>query len=195
MTTEALVALYGYPALLIGCLLEGGTVVVIAGALAHVGYLDLTLVIGITFCCAFGADQLFFQIGKRKGQEFLGKRPRWQPRIDKVRRFLVAYQVIAILGFRFIYGMRTITPIIIGASGLDTRRFVLLNLCSTLIWSATVASIGFFFGHLIETIMADVKNYKLAIILIIAVIAGGIWLLYRFIKRRRRNGTNLNPTE
>lgn len=185
MTIETLVSIYGYPALFFGCLVEGGTVVVVAGALAHGGYLRLEWVIGITFCCAFGADQFFFQVGKRRGQGFLEKRPRWQPRIDKVRRFLVGYQVIAILGFRFIYGMRTITPILIGASGLDTRRFVLLNLCSTLVWAAAVASVGYFFGHLLETIMANVKHYKLAIFLILAAIAVGIWFFRRLIQKHQ----------
>ena len=188
MTLEAIVAAYGYPALLVGCLLEGGTVVVIAGAAAHSGYLRLSWVIGITFCCAFCADQFFFQVGKRKGKGFLEKRPRWEPRIDKVRRFLVTYQVIAILGFRFIYGMRTITPIVIGASGIDTRRFVLLNLFSTLLWATVVASSGYFFGHLIEIILAHAKHYRLAIMMGIAAIAGGIWLYHRLLKGRLKSG-------
>ena len=184
MTLEAIISTYGYPALLVGTLVEGGTVVLIAGALAHGGYLQLPWVIGIAFCCAFGADQFFFQVGMRKGRDFLGKRPHWEPRIDKVRRFLVSYQVIAILGFRFIYGMRTITPIVIGASGISARRFVPLNLCSTLFWSAAVASSGYFFGHLIEIAQDNVRHYRLVIIAVMAAIAGGIWLCRYRLKKR-----------
>ena len=185
MTLEAIISTYGYPALLVGTLVEGGTVVLIAGALAHAGYLQLPWVIGIAFSCAFGADQFFFQVGMRKGKDFLGKRPRWEPRIDKVRRFLVANQVIAILGFRFIYGMRTITPIVIGASGISARRFVPLNLCSTLFWSAAVASCGYFFGHLIGIVQDNVKHYRLVIIAAMAAIAGGAWLFSRYLLKKR----------
>lgn len=188
MTPEAIVTAYGYPALLAGCLLEGGTVVIIAGAAAHSGYLRLSWVIAITFCCAFGADQFFFQVGKRKGKDFLEKRPRWEPRVDTVRRFLVTYQVIAILGFRFIYGMRTITPIVIGASGIDTRRFVLLNMCSTFVWATVVASSGYFFGHVIGIIIGHVRHYKLAIMVGIAAIAWGIWLYHQRLKGRLKSG-------
>jgi len=188
MTIEAIITLYGYPALLVGCLLEGGTVVVVAGALAHNGYLRLEWVIGITFCCAFGADQFFFQVGKRKGSSFLDKRPRWQPRVEWVRRFLVSYQVVAILGFRFIYGMRTITPIVIGASGFPTRRFLPLNLCGTLLWAATISAIGYFFGHLMETILTSVKHYRIAIALLIVAAALLIWLSIRLWRRRPGSG-------
>jgi membrane protein DedA with SNARE-associated domain len=179
MTLESFVVTYGYPALLTGSLLEGETIVIIAGILAHNGYLQLPWVMGIAFCGAFCADQFCFQLGKRKGKRILEKRPHWQPRIDKVRRFLVGYEVIAVLSYRFIYGMRTITPIVIGASGFSTRRFVILNLCSTLLWSVTVSSAGFFFGNVIEALLSDFQRYELAVMLAVAAVGGGIWF-YRY---------------
>ena len=184
MTLESFVVTYGYPALLAGSLLEGETIVIIAGILAHSGYLQLPWVIGIAFCGAFCADQAVFQVGKRKGKRFLEKRPHWEPRIDRIRRFLVGYQIIAVLGYRFIYGMRTITPIVIGASGFATRRFVLLNLCSTFLWAVVVASGGYFFGNVIEALLKDFRKYELAVILVIVVAVGGVWL-YRYRLKRR----------
>ena len=184
MTLEALVTTYGYPALLAGVLLEGETIVIIAGILAHSGFLQLPWVIGIAFCGAFCADQIVFQVGKRKGKRFLEKRPHWEPRIDRVRRFLVGYQIIAVLGYRFIYGMRTITPIVIGASGFATRRFVLLDLCSTLLWAVAVSSAGYFFGNVVEALLRDFRRYELAVILVVAAVAGGVWF-YRYRLKNR----------
>jgi membrane protein DedA with SNARE-associated domain len=184
MTLESFVVTYGYPALLAGALLEGETVVIIAGIMAHSGYLQLPWVIGIAFCGAFCADQVVFQIGKRNGKRFLDKRPHWEPRIDKIRRFLVGYQIIAVLGYRFIYGMRTITPVVIGASGFATRRFVFLNLCSTFLWAAAVSSAGYFFGNVIEALLSDFRRYELAVILVIAAVFGGVWF-YRYQWRNR----------
>lgn len=184
MTLESFVATYGYPALLAGALLEGEAVVIIAGVLAHSGYLQLPWVIGISFCGAFCADQFVFQVGKRKGKPFLEKRPHWEPRIDRVRRFLIGYEIIAVLGYRFVYGMRTITPIVIGASGFATRRFVFLNLCSTFLWAVVISSAGYFFGNVIEALLRDFRRYELAVILVIAAVAGGIWF-YRYRLRNR----------
>lgn len=184
MTLESFVVTYGYPALLAGALLEGETIVIIAGIMAHSGYLQLPWVIGVAFCGAFCADQFCFQVGKRKGRQYLEKRPHWEPRIDRVRRFLVRYQTVAVLCYRFIYGMRTITPIVIGASDFSTRRFVLLNLCSTLLWAAAVSSAGYFFGNAIEAVLHDFQKYELEIMLIVAVVGGGIWF-YRYRLKNR----------
>ena len=184
MTLESFVATYGYPALLAGALLEGETIVIIAGIMAHSGYLQLQWVIGVAFCGAFCADQFWFQVGKRKGKQFLVKRPHWEPRIDRVRRFLVGYQAVAVLSYRFIYGMRTITPIVIGASDFSTRRFVFLNLCSTLLWAVLVSSGGYFFGNVIEAVLRDFQRYELAVMVIVAAVGGAIWF-YRYRLKNR----------
>lgn len=179
MTLESFVATYGYPALLTGALLEGETIVIIAGIMAHSGYLQLPWVIAVAFCGAFCADQVCFQLGRRKGKRFLEKKPHWEPRIDRIRRFLVGYQVIAVLSYRFMYGMRTITPVVIGVSGFATRRFVLLNLCSTFLWAVVVSYAGYFFGNVIEAILSDFRKYELIVLLAVATVGGGVWL-YRY---------------
>lgn len=184
MNIESLVVTYGYPALLAGALLEGETVVIIAGIMAHSGYLQLPWVMGVAFCGAFFADQFFFQVGKRRGKRFLDKRPQWESRIDKVRRFLVGYQTVAVLSYRFIYGMRTITPIVIGASGFSTRRFVFLNFCSTILWAVLVSSAGYFFGNVVEAVLHDFQKYELAVMLAVAVVGGLIWF-YRYRLKNR----------
>ncbi len=40
-----------------------------------------------------------------------------------------------ILAFRFLYGMRTISPVIIGLSGVPFRKFLLLNAIAAGIWA------------------------------------------------------------
>ena len=184
MTLETFVMNYGYPALLVGALMEGETIVIIAGFLAHSGQLYLPWVMLTAFVGAFSADQFFFQVGKRKGKAYLENRPTWEPRVDKIRRFLVGYQVIAILAYRFVYGMRTITPIVIGASGFSTLRFVLLNFCSTLLWSLVVSTAGYYFGHLFQTLLQDVQHYEIIIMLAIAVTGAAVWF-YRYRMKRR----------
>jgi len=120
MPLQTFLQTYGYWALLIGTFLEGETILIIGGFAAHRGYLSLTLVILAAFAGTLAGDQFFFFIGRKKGKAFLDKRPSWKPNIEKVHVLLDRYQTLLILGFRFLYGLRTVTPFVIGMSRVKT---------------------------------------------------------------------------
>ena len=124
---ESLVSTYGYPALLIGTFLEGETILVIAGFLAHRGYLELPWVIVIAFLGTFSGDQLYFWLGRTKGANFLMRRPSYRVRVEKAQNLLEKHQKLIILGFRFVYGLRTVTPFAIGLSKINAKQFIVLN--------------------------------------------------------------------
>jgi membrane protein DedA with SNARE-associated domain len=198
MNLETFVTTYGYPALFTGVFLEGESVLLIAGFLAHNGYLNLLLVILVAFAGAFCGDQFFFRIGRHKGIAYLKRRPHLRCRVDAIGSFLHRYQIVAVLGYRFMYGMRTITPIILGASRFSASRFALLNLCSTLLWAAVIATAGYFFGEAIHVVLKDVKHYEVEAVLLVALFGSAIWL-YRWLREKMRHKSaaqekDVNPT-
>ena len=92
------------------------------------------------------------------------------------------------IGFRFIYGMRSITPFVIGMSGFPARRFLLLNLTGGVIWVVVIGLLGYAFGHAVELVLNDVRKYELWIILgVLAVgsVGGVSHLLFRRRERYR----------
>src|ERR1051325_7458722 len=100
MSLEILITRYGYPALILGLLLEGETVLVLAAFMAHRGYLSLPFVILIGCVVAFASDQFFFWIGRVKGRQFLEKRPAWQPHLEKATSLLGRNPNLLFLGDR-----------------------------------------------------------------------------------------------
>ncbi len=133
---EKMVSNYGYIAIVIGTFLEGETILVLGGFLAHRGYLNLPWVILSAFAGTFAGDQLFFFLGRFKGTKWLEKRPEWKRRSTRAFQLLKKHQLWVILGFRFIYGVRTITPFVIGASGVKPLRFLALNGSGAVAWAA-----------------------------------------------------------
>jgi len=89
---EPLVSTYGYPALLVGTFLEGETILVIAGFLAHRGYLELPGVIVAAFLGTFSGDQIYFWLGWTKGANFLMRRPSYRVRVEKAQNLREKYQ-------------------------------------------------------------------------------------------------------
>ncbi|MEK6799775.1 MAG: DedA family protein [Planctomycetota bacterium] len=184
MTLESLITTYGYWALLIGAFLEGETIVVLAGFAAYRGYLELPWVIVCAFTGTVISDQLFFLLGHAKGQPFVAKRPTWQQRAQRVRVLLDRYQVYVVLGFRFFYGLRNITPFVIGASGFSRRRFLVLNVLGAAIWAVTVSSGGYVFGKTLERFLDDVTSYERWILGGMVAIGLTIWVMHRMGRRR-----------
>jgi len=178
---------YGYLALVVGTFLEGETVLVLAGFAAHSGYLSLPLVILAAFAGSFLGDQLFFQIGRRKGEAFLKRRVTWTPKVERVQGLIERHHLPFILGFRFLYGLRTVSPFAIGMSDVPTRRYLVLNLIGAAVWAAAVACLGYYLGEAAEALLGQIRRYELAIFAAIAVLGTVLWGVHFAQRRRQRN--------
>ncbi len=185
MSLEELIVQYGYLALFIGTFLEGETILIIAGYLAQNGVLDLPLVILAALFGSFGGDQMFFFIGHFKGMSFLDKRPGLRENAAKAFDLLHRHQIAIILGFRFLYGIRNVTPFVIGSSGYKPLRFFILNFLGALVWAITFACFGYNLGTLAERLLDDVENYEKIILSAIGGIAL-VWYLFRELRKRKR---------
>ena len=187
---QYLVMTYGYAMIAAGTFLEGETVLVIGGYLAHAGYLELPWVLVAAFAGTFAGDQLFFFIGRKKGMDFLEKRPRWRVKSEKVLSLLRHHQNVVIIGFRFLYGLRSVTPFLIGASGVSPVKFFLLNALGASVWAAAVGTAGYLLGHTVGLLLAKAHKYELYGAFVIAFIAAAVWgrRFYRETKKVRKSG-------
>lgn len=169
---------YGYPVVLAGTFLEGETVLVLGGAAAHLGYLSLDWVIACGFFGTLFGDQLYFYLGRRHGKALLARRPSWQLRAEQVIRRLDRHQNLLILGFRFLYGLRSVAPFIIGMSEVSYWHYTLLNVIGAGIWSVGVGLAGYFLGRAVETVLGDIKKYEVEFIAGIVIVGIVIWLVH-----------------
>jgi membrane protein DedA with SNARE-associated domain len=181
MDLQQLVIDYGYLALFIGTFLEGETILVIAGFLAFRGYLELPWVIVSAFLGTFAGDQTFFYLGRFKGIAFLEKRPLWHSKTDKVFEMLRRHQIKVVLGFRFLYGIRNVTPFVIGASRMSPFKFFVLNFLGALVWAISVGYLGYQFGTIAEALMGKIQKYEMYILGLL--VAGGLFLFWRSNRR------------
>ncbi len=147
---ESLVLRFGYVAIGVGTLLEGETVLIAGAALAHRGLLSLPLVMVVAFVGAIAGDQLWFQLGVRLGPSLLDRRPRWKALATRADAALSRFGAIFVLGFRFIYGIRTVTPIVLGARRYPALRFAVLNVLGAALWVIVFGVLGWVFGAGLE---------------------------------------------
>ena len=183
---EAFIQQYGYLAILIGTFLEGETVLILGGFAAYSGYLELPWVIVAAGAGAVIGDQLCFFLGRTSSEPVLQRLSSWRPRVERVRAWIERYQIAVVIGYRFLYGFRSVTPFVLGMSGFSPSRFIPLNLLSAGIWALSVGVLGYSFGTALRLFLDDLKRYQGWILLAGLAIGLSIAVINRLRKRLQR---------
>lgn len=177
MTVEALVARYGLAAIFVGAGLEGETAVVTGGVIAHRGLVPLWAAMSAAVAGSFVADQIFFA----GGRYFRDSRPiaalRQKPAFARALEMLERHPRRFIFVYRFIYGIRTASPIAIGTSRISQRTFLIVNLVAAIVWGCAFTAIGYAFGNVIEETLGRIGTKRLLIgaAAILVAIGLGVW--------------------
>jgi membrane protein DedA with SNARE-associated domain len=151
--------------------LEGETIVLITGALISGGdvHLSVWLLSLFAFFGSFGGDQAYFYIGRTYGSPLLARWPTMARKVEWAFRLLHRHENLFILSFRFIYGIRNVSPFVIGMSGVSRRKFLALNLTAAIIWANTFAWGGYYIGKALEKYLGESKVFALVAIVVLAV--------------------------
>src|SRR5208282_6076652 len=143
----ALIAKYGYAATFVGTLLEGETFLVLSGLAAHRGYLGLPPLIALGAAGAFLTDNLFFAMGRALGPALLKRFPSLAPSAARAHALVERLPNTAVISVRFLYGMRSVGPAVIGSGTMAWSRFLLLDAIAALLWSGCWIGAGYALGE------------------------------------------------
>jgi len=173
----ALIDAYGYVAVAVGALLEGETILALAGLAAHRGYLDLPIVILVAAVFGFAGDQFFFTLGRYHGARIIARYPDGKKRAEQLDRMLARWHAPVIILVRFMYGFRILGPVMLGMGSVKHSTFAFYNAIGALLWAPLVAGLGYLFGHAFEAILHDVKDAeKWGFVLLLALAFAGFLL-------------------
>lgn len=179
---EHLISQYGVLAVFLGAAFEGETAVFLGGVFAHRHFMTWWEAATAAALGSFAADQAWFFAGRYANRLALVQRFLKTDAAQKVNHLLEAHPTGFILAFRFIYGMRTVSPIAIGLSSVPAVRFVVLNFIAAIVWAALITAIGYLFGNAVEMLFGRLRlhlHLVVAIVVIVAVVA-----VLAFVSRR-----------
>ncbi len=180
---QELLDTYGYLALFVGTFLEGETIMLLSGYAAHAGYLNIYWVTFIGFAGTFCGDQLWYFVGRKWGNRLIERFPSWKAPTERAYGLLKKYDVLFILSFRFFYGVRNVSPIVIGMSGLPRWRYFYLNMIAAAVWAVSFALIGYGFGTVVSEFFRNVEHDETYIFAALALVGFAVWLVH--VHRRR----------
>lgn len=178
---------YGYLAVFLGSILEGETILILAGYSMSRGYLDPVLTYALAVAGGTMGDSIYYWLGRRYGARVMS----WLavPRPFRVRAtvLLRRWRRQAAFTTRFAYGLRVPLPLLIGASRMPAHVFHLYNLIGAASFAALYLLLGFLFGEAVEEIVGRVRPYEQWILLALAGLGALIWLVREWTLLRSRD--------
>jgi membrane protein DedA with SNARE-associated domain/membrane-associated phospholipid phosphatase len=167
----------------VGLVVPGETVMLLGGAVAGQGAIDIYLLIAIAWFAAWAGDTTSFFLGRRLGREFVMRHgPRVgisHERFEKVEDYFSRHGGKTIFIGRFISLIRAFAPFIAGSSGMRYRAFVPYSILGTGLWASAHILIGYFFSRSIETGAKYAGKGAFLLGTLIVVVAGSVFLYRR----------------
>lgn len=159
--------------LLIGFFLPGDSLLFTAGFLASQGFLNIWILIIITFIGAVLGDNFGYGMGKKFGprvfavesekgiRSFLFHRDH----LERAKIFYEKHGGKTIVLARFLPVIRTFVPILAGIGKMEYKKFAFFNVFGAVLWVVSLTWLGYFLGNTIP----NVDQYIVPIIISIII--------------------------
>jgi membrane protein DedA with SNARE-associated domain len=179
--TYALVGFFAFAetGAFIGLIAPGETVMLLGGAVAGQGTINLYVLIALAWFCACAGDVVSFFLGRRLGREFLLKHgPKFgfgHDRLEQVESFFSRHGGKTIFLGRFVGFVRAFAPFIAGSSGMRFRQFFPYSVLGCGIWVSATVVIGYVFSKSIDTAIDYAGKGAVILGTLIVIVVGVVW--------------------
>jgi membrane-associated protein len=159
--------------------LPGDSLLFVAGAIAGLGGLSLTILIPLLIIAAVTGDALNYSIGRYFGDKvFSWEDSRFfnKEAFHKTHAFYEKHGPMTIIVARFLPFIRTFAPFVAGVGHMSYPKFALYNVIGGCIWVASLTVLGFMIGN---TPWVQ-KNFS--IVTLAMIIIPGLPAVYQVVK-------------
>ncbi len=164
----------------------GGSMLIVAtaGVFAYLGHINLTYALIIAIIFNFLGDNFLFYLGrynKKDIQKYLIKHKR---KLAITRLLMKKYGVLAIFIQKFIYGVKTLIPIVMALSKYDFKKFVIYNFFASIVFVLTVGLASYYSSDAIIAAFNYLKSKPYLAPLALIVIGGAIWQYLKRVEKK-----------
>lgn len=183
MKIEALLVQHGILAVLLFATFEGDLTLILAGVVAHLGYLDLGSAILAGAAGNFIGDTVWYTLGRMHSVRLRNSRlyRRVGPTIERFARKLGVWELLVA---RAVYGTRNASMLFWGLNSLSFARFAAVDGLGCVAWSAIFATLGYALSGSAEALIGHVKRIELFLLFALIIAGLSVYLLTRLIKRK-----------
>jgi len=170
-------ATYGYIFLFFYSLGGGFFAMIGATILAYTGKMDIWAILFIATLSNFIGDALLFYMGRFNKKELLSYLKKHKRKVAYSHHLLRKYGTFTIFAQKFLYGIKTLIPMVMGFSKYNFTLFLFYNVFASFIFSSFVIALSYYFSAPILDFIKQIEDYAWAYPLILIAIIFGIWKL------------------
>lgn len=171
----------------VGLLVPGETAMLVGGAVAGLGVIDVYLLIAIAWTMAFLGDTVSFWLGRRLGRGFVLRHgPKvgiTRDRYEQVEEYFDRHGGKTVLIGRFIGLVRALSPFVAGSSGMRYRAFAPYSILGSGLQISLHVLAGYFFARSIDA-AAEVVGIAALVIGTLIVVSVASYLAWKYLRER-----------
>jgi len=178
---EEFIQNWGYIALFLYSFGGGFLALAIAGAFSYAGNLDIYICIAVAGISNFIGSQVLFYMGKYYKQYAQDMLKNYKQKIALVKVLLKKYGIFIIFIQKYIYGIKTLIPLVMGISQFSIYKFTILNIFASFLWACIIGYVSFIAGEFMMNLADKFQYIGLIIVFVI------IFLLILWLNKRKRH--------
>ena len=122
-----------------------------AGVLSSMGKMDITLSIVIATLFNYIGDNVLFYMAQTNKQSVAPYIKKFKGRMhSRTILMMRRYGWMVLFLQKYLYGVKTLVPIIMGLSKYDLKKFFILNIFASIVWGVLVGLLSYYFSTAIQ---------------------------------------------
>jgi membrane protein DedA with SNARE-associated domain len=122
-----------------------------AGVLSSMGKMDITTSIAIATLFNYIGDTVLFYMAQTNKQSVLPYVKKFKGRIHaRTVLMMRKYGWMVVFLQKYVYGVKTLVPIIMGLSKYDLKKFLFLNIFASIVWGLVVGLLSYYFSAVVQ---------------------------------------------
>ena len=192
MAFQDVLARFGLIGIFAGAMIEGDVTMILAGVIAHLGYVALGPAIVTGTLGGFSADAIAYVAGRFWSTPIRSSRfyRRVGPTIEHVIDVLGPWHILVA---RFLWGTNLASMALWGIRRLHFVRFAILALLGCAVWASALGVLGFFLSSRAALLVGEVKHVEIWLLGALLVAAFVFAIVRAALHRRWRLSSPVNP--
>jgi len=155
----------------------GGSFVIVAaaGVFSAMGHMNLPLALAIASVANFTGDNVLFYLARYQRKEIMPYFKKHRRKLALANLIMRRYGIWAIFIQKFLYGVKTLVPLVMGMGKFPFGKFVFYNLFASVFFVSVIGGVSYVAGDTVADVFRSFSHHPWIFPLVIATLIGILW--------------------